>query len=70
MLQISEGGVDSKGMSYFFQTLGPKCDKKCFSMYAKLASPVQWYQRQYGSWTKVTKTHLDNQVEARQVKAI
>ena len=32
--------------------LGPQCDKKCFNMYAKVASPVQWYQRQYGSWTK------------------
>ena len=70
MAQISEGGEDSKGMSYFFQTLGPQCDKKCFNMYAKVASPVQWYQRQYGSWKKVTKIHLDNQMEACQVNAI
>ena len=49
MAQISEGGEDSKGMSYFFQNVGPQCDKKCFNMYAKVASLVQWYQRQYGS---------------------
>ena len=27
MAQISKGGEDSKGMSYF-STLGPQCDKK------------------------------------------
>ena len=31
----------------FFQTLGPQCDKKCFNMYAKVASssmipPAVW----------------------------
>ena len=25
----------------FFQNVGPQCDKKCFNMYAKVASPVQ-----------------------------
>ena len=70
MAQISEGGEDSKGLFFSFFFSGPQCHKKWFNMFAEVASPVQLYQRQYGSWTKLTRTHMENQVEAHQVKAI
>ena len=72
MAQISEDGEDSKWMSYLKKkkTFWPACANKIFSSYAGVAAPAQQYQRQYGTLIKLNWTHLDKQVEARQVKAI
>ena len=70
MAQISKDGEDSKSMSYFWKVWD--LHVLATNLVNRLGSlpQVKQIKCQYGTQIKINWTHLDNQVEAHQLKAI